>query len=380
MNRVALQSKDNAGEQKLYMAMELSDKCWKLVFSDGGEKRRHETMEAGHRMELVEAIRKAKEKFDLSSEAKVVSCYEAGRDGFWLHRYLVTLGVDNQVVDSSSIETNRRKRRAKTDHIDGVKLLTMLMRYWGGERGLWSVVRVPSVEDEEGRRLHRELASLNKERTRHRNRIRGLLVAQGLRLEPKGDFLQRLEALTLWDGAPLPLELKGELEREYQRLRLVEAQRRALENTRKSRLRQADTASVQRVVQLMGLRAIGPNCAWLLVMEFFAWRGFRNRRQVGACAGLTGTPYDSGASKRDQGISKAGNRRVRTMMIEIAWLWLRYQPNSKLSRWFRERFAGGGARMRRVGIVALARRLLVALWRYVEDGMLPEGAELKAAG
>ena len=380
MNRVALQSKDNAGEQKLYMAMELSDKCWKLVFSDGGEKRRHETMEAGHRMELVEAIRKAKEKFDLSSEAKVVSCYEAGRDGFWLHRYLVTLGVDNQVVDSSSIETNRRKRRAKTDRIDGVKLLTMLMRYWGGERGLWSVVRVPSVEDEEGRRLHRELASLNKESTRHRNRIRGLLVAQGLRLEPKGDFLQRLEALTRWDGAPLPLELKGELEREYQRLRLVEAQRRALENTRKSRLRQADTASVQRVVQLMGLRAIGPNCAWLLVMEFFAWRGFRNRRQLGACAGLTGTPYDSGTSKRDQGISKAGNRRVRTMMIEIAWLWLRYQPNSKLSRWFRERFAGGGARMRRVGIVALARRLLVALWRYVEDGMLPEGAELKAAG
>ena len=380
MNRVALQSKDNAGEQKLYMAMELSDKCWKLVFSDGGDKRRHETMEAGHRMELVEAIRKAKEKFDLSSEAKVVSCYEAGRDGFWLHRYLVTLGVDNQVVDSSSIETNRRKRRAKTDRIDGVKLLTMLMRYWGGERGLWSVVRVPSVEDEEGRRLHRELAPLNKERTRHRNRIRGLLVAQGLRLEPKGDFLQRLEALTLWDGAPLPLELKGELEREYQRLRLVEAQRRALENTRKSRLRQADTASVQRVVQLMGLRAIGPNCAWLLVMEFFAWREFRNRRQLGACAGLTGTPYDSGASKRDQGISKAGNRRVRTMMIEIAWLWLRYQPNSKLSRWFRERFAGGGARMRRVGIVALARGLLVALWRYLEDGMLPEGAELKAAG
>ncbi|MDQ3566393.1 MAG: IS110 family transposase [Pseudomonadota bacterium] len=380
MNRVALQSKDNAVEGVLYMAMELSDKCWKLVFSDGGEKRRHETMEAGHRMELVEAIRKAKEKFDLSSEAKVVSCYEAGRDGFWLHRYLVTLGVENQVVDSSSIETNRRKRRAKTDRIDGVKLLTMLMRYWGGERGLWSVVRVPSVEDEEGRRLHRELGSLQKERTRHRNRIRGLLVAQGLRLEPNGDFLQRLEALTLWDGAPLPLELKGELEREYQRLRLVEAQRRALEKTRTSRLRQADTASVQRVVRLMGLRAIGPNCAWLLVMEFFAWRGFRNRRQLGACAGLTGTPYDSGGSKRDQGISKAGNRRVRTMMVEIAWLWLRYQPSSKLSRWFRERFAGGGARMRRVGIVALARRLLVALWRYLEDGMLPEGAELKAAG
>ncbi|MGH7511178.1 MAG: IS110 family transposase [Gemmatimonadales bacterium] len=380
MNRVALQSEDNTAERVLYMAMELSDKHWKLVFSDGGEKRRHEAMEAGHRMELVEAVKKAKEKFGLSPEAGVVSCYEAGRDGFWLHRYLVSLGIENQVVDSSSIEINRRKRRVKTDRIDGVKLLTMLMRYWGGERGLWSVVRVPSIEDEEGRRLHRELASLQKERTRHRNRIRGLLVAQGLRLEPDRDFLKRLEALTLWDGTLLPTELKDELEREYQRLRLVEAQRCALEGTRKRRLGQADTARLQRVVQLMGLRAIGPNCAWLLVMEFFAWRGFRNRRQLGACAGLTGTPYDSGGSQRDQGVSKAGNRRVRTMMIEIAWLWLRYQPNSKLSRWFRERFAGGGARMRRVGIVALARRLLVALWRYLEEGVLPEGAELKAAG
>lgn len=380
MNRVTLQSNDNTAERVLYMAMELSDKHWKLVFSDGGEKRRHETMEAGHRIELVEAIKKAKEKFGLSHDAKVVSCYEAGRDGFWLHRYLRSLGIENQVVDSSSIETNRRKRRVKTDRIDGVKLLTMLTRYWGGERGLWSVVRVPSVEDEEARRLHRELASLQKERTRHRNRIRGLLVAQGLRLEPNGDFLKRLESLTLWDGTPLPTELKDELEREYQRLSLVEEQRRALEKTRKGRLGQADTARLQRVVQLMGLRAIGPSCAWLLVMEFFAWRGFRNRRELGACAGLTGTPYDSGGSRRDQGISKAGNRRVRTMMIEIAWLWLRYQPNSKLSRWFRERFTGGGARMRRVGIVALARRLLVALWRYLEEGVLPEGAELKATG
>jgi transposase len=380
MNRVTLQSNDNTAERVLYMAMELSDKHWKLVFSDGGEKRRHETMEAGHRMELVEAIKRAKEELGLSPEAKVVSCYEAGRDGFWLHRYLVSLGIENQVVDSSSIETNRRKRRVKTDRIDGVKLLTMLMRYWGGERGLWSVVRVPSVEDEEARRLHRELGSLQKERTRHRNRIRGLLVAQGLRLEPDRDFLKRLEVLTLWDGTPLPTEIKDELEREYQRLSLVEAQRRALEGTRKRRLGQADTARLQRVVQLMGLRAIGPNCAWLLVMEFFAWRGFRNRRELGACAGLTGTPYDSGGSQRDQGISKAGNRRVRRMMVEIAWLWLRYQPNSKLSRWFRERFAGGGARMRRVGIVALARRLLVALWRYLEEGVLPEGAQLKAAG
>ena len=215
MNRVTLQSNDNTAERVLYMAMELSDKHWKLVFSDGGEKRRHETMEAGHRIELVEAIKKAKEKFGLSHDAKVVSCYEAGRDGFWLHRYLMSLGIENQVVDSSSIETNRRKRRVKTDRIDGVKLLTMLMRYWGGERGLWSVVRVPSVEDEEARRLHRELASLQKERTRHRNRIRGLLVAQGLRLEPDGDFLgpiiNTVPSFTRACETALPVFRKGSL-------------------------------------------------------------------------------------------------------------------------------------------------------------------------
>jgi transposase len=183
MNRVTLQSNDNPAEGVLYMAMELGDKRWKLVFSDGGAKRRHETVEAGRRTQLVEAIGKAKANFHLPPEARVVSCYEAGRDGFWLHRYLVSLGIENQVVDSSSIETNRRERRAKTDRLDGVKLLTMLMRYWAGERGLWSVVRVPNVEEEDARRLHRELGSLKKERTRHRNRIRDWLVAQGLRLE-----------------------------------------------------------------------------------------------------------------------------------------------------------------------------------------------------
>ncbi len=377
---MTLQNNDNAAEGVLYMAMELSDKRWKLVFSDGSEKHRHEAIEAGRRMELVEAIWKAKVKFHLSPEARVVSCYEAGRDGFWLHRYLLSLGIENVVVDSSSIQTNRRERRAKTDRLDGVKLLRMLLRYWAGERGLWSVVRVPKVEDEDARRLHRELGSLKKERTRHRNRIRDLLVAQGLRLEPNRGFLQRLETLTLWDGTSLPAELKGALEREYARLSMVEQQLCAPEQTRAERIASADSHPLQQVVRLMRLRAIGPNCAWLLVMEFFAWRGFRNRRELGACAGLTGTPYASGGRKRDQGISKAGNARVRTMMVEIAWLWLRYQPSSKLSRWFRERFAGGGARMRRVGIVALARRLLVALWRYLEGGELPEGAELKAAG
>ncbi len=255
----------------------------------------------------------------------------------------------------------------------------MLVRYWGGERGLWSVVRVPSVEEEDARRGHREMERLKKERTIHRNRLRSLLVTQGIRLEPGRDFPKRLERLSLWNSRPLPPELKGELEREYSRLKLVEEQLRLLEKTRAQRLEQGRAQSLRRVAQLMLLRAMGPSSAWVLVQEFFGWRRFRNRRELASLAGLTGTPYDSGASRRNQGISKAGNRRVRTMMIELAWLWLRYQPDSALSRWFRERFAGGGSRMRRVGIVALARRLLIALWRYLEEGLVPEGAELKRA-
>ena len=377
MNAATLQVKDNAIAPTLYMAMELSNKQWKLVFGDG-VKRRRVTIEAGHREQLCEAVGKAREKFHLPETVPVVSCYEAGREGFWLHHYLVSLGIENQVVDSSSIEVNRRGRRAKTDRIEGDKLLTMLMRYWGGERDLWSGVQIPSVEQEDARRLHRELERLKSERTGHRNRLQGLLVAQGIRLKPGRDFLARLEKVSLWDGRALPTGLKGELEREYKRLRVVEEQLRALEKIQDERLAEAQTAAMRQVLQLMGLCGIGKASAWVFVMEFFGWRRFRNRREVGALAGLTGTPYDSGDSQRDQGISKAGNRRVRTLIIEIAWSWLRYQPQSKLSLWFKERFAGGGKRMRRIGIVALARRLLIALWHYSQHGLLPEGAQLKA--
>jgi len=378
MNAATFRDEDNAVEPVLYIAMELSNKQWKLVLGDG-VKRRRVTIEAGHLAQLGEAITKAKEKFCLPGDARVLSCYEAGRDGFWLHRYLLSVGIQNQVVDSSSIEVNRRQRRAKTDRLDGDKLLTMLMRYCGGERDLWRVVQVPSVEEEDARQLHRELERLKKERTGHRSRLQGLLVAQGIRLKPCRDFLERLEKLSLWDGRALPADLKGELEREYQRLVMVDEQLCALQKVQDERLEKAETGALRQVVQLMTLCGIGKTSAWVFVMEFFGWRRFRNRREVGALAGLTGTPYDSGDSQRDQGISKAGNRRVRTLSIEIAWSWLRYQPESQLSRWFQERFAGGGKRMRRVGIVALARRLLVALWRYLEHGVVPEGAQLKAA-
>jgi len=206
--------------------------------------------------------------------------------------------------------------------------------------------------------------------------MQSLLVTQGIRLKIKRALRLRLNGLALWDGDSLPVELKAELEREAQRLALVERQIGELEAKRRERLQSPRTEAERRIVHLMRLGAIGPTSAWLLVMEFFGWRAFRNRREVAALAGLVGTPYNSGESERDQGISKAGNRRVRAMIVEIAWLWLRFQPGSALSQWYRARFAGGGLRLRRIGIVALARRLLIALWRYLEDGVMPEGARL----
>jgi transposase len=289
------------------------------------------------------------------------------------------VGIENEVIDATSIEVNRRLRHVKTDRLDGERLLAKLIRHHTGERDGWSVVRAPSLEEEDARRLHRELERLKRERLAHRVRIQSLLVVQGVRVMSKDAAQLRLETLTLWDGRSLPGELRCELEREGERLVLVERQIEQLEAARRERLREPKTDAERSIVQLMRLGAIGPTSAWLLVMEFFGWRGFRNRREVAALAGLVSTPYNSGKSERDQGISKAGNRRVRAMMVEIAWLWLRFQPKSALSQWYQRRFAGGGLRMRRIGIVALARRLLIALWRCLEDGVMPQGARLIAA-
>jgi transposase len=360
------------------MALELSNKTWRVAFSDGA-KRRQVSVLAADLAALAGAVAKAKERFKLPASARVVSCYEAGRDGFWLHRHLVSVGIENQVVDAASIEVSRRLRHVKTDRLDGDRLLAKLIRHHAGERGGWSVLRVPSIEEEDARHLHRELERLKRERLAHRVRIQSLLVTQGVRLTIKRALGLRLGSLTLWDGRHLPVELKAELERERDRLVLVERQIEQLEATRRERLQNPRSEAERRVVHLMRLGAIGPTSAWLLVKEFFGWRAFRNRREVAALAGLVGTPYNSGDSERDQGISKAGNRRVRAMIVEIAWLWLRFQPKSALSQWYQARFAGGGLRMRRIGIVALARKLLIALWRYLEDGVMPQGARLIAS-
>ncbi len=363
----------------LYLAFELGQKQWKLGFTVGfSQKPRERTVLAGDLLGVKREIKRAKRRFGLSKDACVLSCYEAGRDGFWLHRYLVHIGVGSLVVDSSSIEVNRRARRAKTDKMDLGKLLKMLMRYDHGEHKVWSVVRVPTVEQEDSRQLHRDLEALRGERTRHINRIKGLLASYGVRMRVGADFLDRLETRRLWDGRPVPLGLKKRLVREYERLEMVKGQIKQVEAERADFVKISESPDVEMVRQLLCLRGIGINSSWLYTMEFFGWREFRNGREVGALAGLTPTPHQSGDEAQERGISKAGNRHIRSMAIQIAWAWLRWQPRSKLSRWYQQRFANGSPRLRRIGIVALARKLLVDLWRYLQDGVIPEGAELKA--
>jgi transposase len=364
----------------LFMAFELSENTWKLGFTTGpGPKPRERAVAARDQGRLLQEIAQAKRRFGLPESAPVVSCYEAGREGFWLHRFLQAQGIINHVVDSSSIEVNRRKRRAKSDALDVRKLLSMLMRYESGERQVWRVVHVPSVAAEDQRHLHRDLETLKQERASTTTRIKGLLSSQGIRLTSLSKFAEQLEALRLWDGSEIPSGLRRRLLRVYAHHEFLSQQIAELEAERRAMLRTSQEVSFDKVRQLMHLKGIGINGAWLLVMEFFGWRELKNRREVGGLAGLTPTPYQSGASAREQGITKSGNRHVRWMTTELAWSWVRYQPESALSCWFRERFGGGGKRLRRIGIVAVARKLLIALWRFLETGLLPEGAELKEA-
>jgi transposase len=361
----------------LYLALELGQRAWKLAFTVGlGQKPRLRTIPARDTDALLTEIAAAKKRFGLPEGAPVASCYEAGRDGFWLHRFLASKKVENLVVDSASIEVNRRKRRAKSDRLDAIKLVEMLIRYCNGERKVWGIIRVPTAADEDRRQVHRELIELKSERTAHVNAIKGLLAGLGLQASVDEDFPERLEALRQWDGSAVPAALRGRLMREFERWRLVGRQIHELEKARTEEVRKGKGPEVEQVRQLLNLKGIGENGAWLLVNELFAWREFRNRRELGSLAGLTPTPYDSGESRREQGISKAGNRRVRWMMVQLAWGWLQYQPDSELSLWYRRRFGGGNSRVRKIGIVAVARKLLIALCRYLETGEPPAGAEV----
>jgi transposase len=361
----------------LYMAIDLGVRSWTLASTIGaGQRPRMRQIIGGGFEMLLREIEVAKRRFGLPEDAPVVSCYEAGLHGFWPHRRLLELGVQNIVVDSSSIEVNRRGRVAKSDKLDAGKLATMLVRWRNGEAKVWRVVNVPSAEDEDKRQPHRELMSLKGERTEHTNRIKGLAFSLGFDLYVDRTLPVRLAQLRERDDAPLPPGMYERLMREYERWKLVDDQIAQLELERAKRVQNQVSPQADMVRRLLDLRGVGFNGAWLLVHEIFGWRQIKNRRQLGGLSGLTPTPYSSGDSNREQGISKAGNRRLRALMIELAWTWLRYQPTSALSLWYQRRFALGGMRQRRIGIVALSRKLLVALWMYVDWGVVPEGAVL----
>lgn len=361
----------------LFAAFELSGGKWKLGFTrQAGEQPRLRTVGARDLNAVRAEIAEAKRRLGLPDGCRTMSCYEAGRDGFWLHRWLVAQGVVSLVIDPASIEVERRRRKRKTDRIDLLKLLSRLVRHAWGEK-VWRVVNVPSEQDEDGRRLHRERERLVCEQGQHLARIRALLATQGL--SPVKLDVSMLEHSKRWDGTTLPEQLGRELTRELERLRLIRAQIKAVEAEVKQAAGESSSRAAETVKQLRRLKAIGMVGAQVLGYEFFGWRKFTNGRQVGALAGLTGTPHQSGSMDHEQGISKAGNRRIRAVMCELAWVWLRYQPDSALSRWFCARFGAGPSRLRRIGIVALARKLLVALWRFVDQGVVPEGASLRAA-
>jgi transposase len=365
----------------VYVAFELSKSKWQIaVRTPGSEKLSRYRIDGGDLAALSGLLARARAKAQqLGKPVRILSCYEAGLDGHWLHRWLAQNDVINYTIDASSIEVNRRARRAKTDRIDLAQLMRALLAYLRGEPDVCSVVRVPTPEDEDRKRRTRERERLVNERTAHSNRIKALLFGQGIRdampLKPR--FLAELDTLRTGDGRPLPSRLKVEIHREHERLLLVHKQIKTIEAENAAAVRAPGAGAVEaKAVQLAQLRGIGPLIAQVLANEVF-YRDFKNRRQVGSCFGLTDTPYDSGTSRRQQGISKAGNHRARTTAIELAWLWVRHQPGSELSRWFCARVGIVKGRIRKIAIVALARKLMVALWRYLEAGLVPTGAVMR---
>jgi transposase len=366
------------------MAIELSKKSWIVAVNTPlSDKISNHTVKGWKELlELIDKIRSRVAR-ELKRPAEFISCYEAGYDGFWLHRLLEENGVRNYVIDPASLQVDRRARRVKTDNVDVTKLLRSLMAYLRGEPKVWSVVRVPTVAEEDDRRLHRERDRLINERVQHVNRIKGLCAVHGVyHYEPlRLDRMKRLEQLRTSDERELPPRVKAEIRRELQRLELVLQMIKVIEKERNAMALGKATSTyghAKKVQQLVKIGSIGPEIATVLVGEVF-YRQFNNRQQVGSYVGLTPSHFQSGPSSRDQGISKAGNPKARTIMLELAWFWIRYQPNSPLTNWFRERVGTAKGRIRRIAIVAVARKLLIALWRYVETGVVPTGAKLKTS-
>lgn len=379
----ALVNDSTPRETILAVALELSQKCWKVALQDMWHDKPSIHNAYGEKpllrlAEVIEFINKQKGKWQLEANCRVVVMYEAGQDGFWLCRALKKEGYEALVVDPASIPVERQSRRKKTDRLDVIKLIGSLLGYLRGERDRMHPVRIPEETTEGQRQLVRDRGILQKEIQQHRDRIRKLLRTVGNWEGIVPDLQEKLAAgkIVCYDGALLPEQLKQRLLRESERMAFVEKQMTALGAAIREQL---PPHVKERISLLMSLRGVGEVGATRLVLELF-WRHFRNRREVGACVGLVPQPYDSGASHIDQGISKQGNRRVRALLIEMSWMWLRYQPDSAISHWFAERISGTGTnkRGRRTAIVAVARRLVIALWRYVEDGEVPAGARYKA--
>ena len=359
----------------LYMAFELSKKSWRVLSSAGGIRKFSATMTPGDTAALREIVTRARRKFELAEDSRVLSCIEAGRDGFWPHRFLLQNGIESLVIDAASMKVSRHRRRAKTDRIDAQQLLADLVRFDQGDKDVWRVVHAPTAEDEDHRHFHRELEQLKKERTQHRNRLRSILATEGVKIP--GNLMKaltNLDSLKNWNGDALSKAMLWRLERKVQRLVFVEKQIREIQQHQVQCVKNPATPKLEKITKLNTLRGIGVTSSWILVMESLGWKKFRNRKEVGGSVGLGGTPYNSGQLDREQGISKAGNARVRATLVELAWMWMRYQPNSDITKWFEKRYAGQNKRMRRIGLVAVARRLMIELWHFLEHDVDPPGA------
>jgi transposase len=366
----------------IFVSIELSQKSWLVTLhSPDRDRISHHKLEGGDHfglLALLEGVR-ARAAGKLGSTPKVVSCYEAGYDGFWLHRLLMAAGITNHVFDPASIAVDQRARRVKTDRVDGEKMLRTLMAYLRGEPRVVRIVRVPTCEQEDARRASRERGRLTKEQTAHTNRIKALLRLVGMAVgnPRRRDWLTWLVKQRDWQGQAVPPQIMAEIKREHTRLMLVREQLDAVAQA-PADLTPAAAQMAQRSELLLRLKSLGPAFTTTLTNEVF-YKDFRNRREVASYFGLTPSPWQSGGTDRDQGISKAGNPRARCAAIEMAWLWLRHQPDSKLTQEYRRRTLNASKRIKRVAIVALARKLIVALWRYLTTGLVPEGAMLKTA-
>jgi transposase len=366
----------------IFVAIELGQKSWLVTMHrpDRDRMSRHKVTGGDHAglLALIERMRERATRA-LGAAPAVVSCYEAGYDGFWLHRLLTAARITNHVFDPASIAVEQRGRRAKTDRIDGEQLLRTLMAHCRGEPRVVRIVQVPSPEQEDARRATRERDRLIKEQVRHINRIKSLLRLLGMAVgnPRRRDWLIWLATQRDWQGQAVPPCTLAELKREHARLMLVRQQLAAVEERpAQAQLTPAAAEMARRSDLLFRLRALGPAFSGTLTHEVF-YKNFGNHRQVGAYVGLAPSPWQSGGTRREQGISKAGNPRARQAAIELAWLWIRHQPDSALTRWFRQRTANASSRIKRIAIVALARKLMVALWRYLTTGLVPEGAVLK---